>query len=253
MHFPDNREVYDGAVHVPPKVRSPHPRRIEGMATRTSTRWFQVKESKKIFTPVPYVTNSGKFSISTLCFWNTYPEQIIASLTSTVYQRLRGLVGKRHGFRCLKHYRETLFKIAAYYTVTHDDYFMDRVLGILKRKARKQAHNLLHFAVSTMDENIRFVYDQICSQILWLSFRAKTVVFKRDKSKCSDSDADFLDTRSYEAGPRCVDWLTYKRASRTWELVHSYRCSSINSPDSTSSGSEFDDYLSETCTENLEW
>jgi len=105
-----------------------------GLCNRTSTRWFREEDSKKSFTPIPFVTVSGKFAGSTVCFWTAFPEQIVAVLTSTVYSRILRIVGKRHGWKFARSCRETIFKTAAYYSVTHDDGFFEPGPGNLQKE-----------------------------------------------------------------------------------------------------------------------
>jgi hypothetical protein len=155
---------------------------LEGMCARTSTRWFDVKTSKKVFTPIPFVKISGKFSINTLCFWTAYPEQIIASLTATVFQRIQKLVAKRFTRSYARKIFKLLFDISALYSVTHIDSFLDRLLGSLRTKGNlKNTRKLLAYFKCNIGANERFVYDQLTSKdlSLWLSFRSTTC--RRDK------------------------------------------------------------------------
>jgi hypothetical protein len=61
---------------------------------------------------------SGKFSTARLLTWDCYPEQLIASLSSTVYTRLLKIWRKRkERYRDIKALdRELLFQVAALYT-----------------------------------------------------------------------------------------------------------------------------------------
>jgi len=171
-------ESESDSVYHPPKVPELHPLRVHSMNVRSSCRWFREWGSTRAPYPIPLVCSSGKFSGSTLCFWKAYPEQISASLSSTVYSRLSRIVGRRHGWRYMRRNRELLFKIAAFYTVTHIDYYLDRFLGIFKQRSHGAAQSLLCWLLSRLGDNLRFVYNQICSQISWLTFRSKWI---RDK------------------------------------------------------------------------
>jgi len=182
-----SRVSSDSVPYVPFHARSLHPS-IPGMCMRTSTRWFDVNASNRAFTPVPFVTISGHLSGSTLCFWTAYPQQIVASLTATVYQRLLRLVAKRHGHKFAGSCKLTLFKVSAYYATVHDDGFLNRILGILKKRNRRAAHNLYTFAYCNLDEDKRFVINQSCQQFLWLSFRSRAVNQQRCRDKSSMKD-----------------------------------------------------------------
>jgi len=190
------------------------------MSVRTSTRWFDDVRSKRMHTPIPYVSNSGKISGSTLCFWTAYPEQICASLTSTVYSRIRKIVGKRHSFKYAGRCRETLFSAAAYYACTRDDWFFDRFLGILRRKHRRSAHNLLKYALCTLDDDKRFVINQICDQISWLSFRSRGPCDpqRRDKSWYDCVSEPFSSFEVMDSETRRKSSL--KLASQGWKVTN---------------------------------
>jgi len=223
--FP-KREMYDGHPFIPYKVRTAHPGSIPGMKVRSSTRWFDVAHSKRMHTPVPFVTSSGKFSGSTLCFWTAYPEQIVGSLTATVFGRIQRVVANRHGWKFARRCRETTFKVAAYYSVTHDDGFLDRVLGIFKKKKRRAVHNLYTYALNTMGDNIRFVINQVCLQSSWLCFRSRRVLdpnkTQRDKPlKESGSDSFSLLGEMVSESHRNIGFP--KSVSQAWKVVHSYR------------------------------
>jgi hypothetical protein len=235
--------------YFPIHVRDEHPRFIPGMVARTSTRWFDVKSSKKAFTPIPFVHVSGHLSGSTLCFWTAYPQQIVASLTATVYQRLLRLISRRHSYKYAKSCRETLFKVSAYYVATRDDGFLNRVLGIFRKRSRRAVHNLYTFAFSNLGEDLRFVISQSCTQFLWLSFRSRTVVMprseKRDKSRDIDSSSELSFSLEMGNSPFIHDLGIWRKASQAWKTLHDYRRTTMtHSP--LEGSSEFDVYLSET-------
>jgi len=143
--------------------------------------------------------------------------------------------------------RETIFKAAAYYTVTRDDWFLDRFLGIFSRRNRRAAHNLYTLVFSNLDENFRFVISQILKQISWLSFRCRAVVDpqyrRRDKSKMEmDSDS----VMSFDLTvPGSVDDIRvlWRKASQAWKTLHEYCKLANNSLPEGSS--ELDMYASE--------
>lgn len=217
-----------GAVpFIPYHVRESHPRYLPGLYPRTSTRWFESEGFQQSFTPIPFVHVSGKMSASTVCFWTAYPQQIVATLTATVYQRLLRLIERRHGYRYVRGCRETIFKAATYYSVTRDDWFVDRFLGIFKRRNRRAAHGLYTCALSNLDENFRFVISQICQQISWLSFRSRAVVDpqyqRRDKSCKHDRDDDSLFSFEMNVPPVASEIrVLWKRASQAWKTLHEH-------------------------------
>jgi len=215
-----------GAVpYVPVHVRDSHPRYLPGLYPRTSVRWFEVEGFQQSFTPIPFVHVSGKMSASTVCFWTAYPQQIVATLTSTVYQRLLRIVLRRHGYKYSRGCRETCFKAAAYYATTRDDWFLDRFLGIFKRRNRRAAHNLYTLVFCNLDENFRFVISQVLEQALWLSFRSRTVVKPkvrvRDKSRM-ESDADSVLSFDWTEPAPLDAKVLWRKASQAWKTLHEH-------------------------------
>jgi hypothetical protein len=66
--------------------------------------------------------------------------------------------------------RQLLFKVAALYTVTHSDYFLDRALACLTRP--RPLARIVQYFVRKLDDKFWFVYRQICLQINWLTFQS---------------------------------------------------------------------------------
>jgi len=187
------------------------------MNIRSSCRWFRGSGSKRAPYPVPFVTLSGKFSLSTLCFWNAYPEQIFASLSSTVYSRLTRIVGRRHGFKYMRKCRDLLIKVSSLYTIMHNDWIIDRFLGILRSRSHRNAYKLLTVLVGTLGENKRFVYDQACLQASWLEYRARRV---RDKPSKEGSTTQLLrPSRSCGVDHEKIG-NPYKSAAKTWRTFY---------------------------------
>lgn len=204
-----------GAVpHTPPKYKAPHPP-LEGMVSRTSYRWFDCQISKRVFTPIPFVNRSGKFSINTLCFWTAYPEQIVASLCSTVYNRLLRIIANRFTWRYAVGNRQLLLKISALYTVTHHDSMLDRFLGILrKEKGIGAAQRLCYHYTCKLGAHTRFVYNQLTSLSLWLTFRSTTC--RRDKPSKEFGGKAHTTIGGEDLWPVRQIYQAFRGASLTW-------------------------------------
>jgi hypothetical protein len=128
---------------------------------------------------VPYIDISGKFSTRTLYKWKTTPTRWYASTVSTVYSRLWKVSRKRHGIKfCNKVYRK-LLQAAALYVFLRKDSLIDRVLGILRKKDSKGLNGVLLSFARNLDENERFVVNQVCYQTNWFTSRSER---PRDKS-----------------------------------------------------------------------
>jgi len=163
------------------------------MNLRTSIRWFRHWSSSRSYINVPYVTKCGKFSIFRLITWHAYPEQVVASLTSTVFARLLKiwLKRKRRFVDVKGRTKDLLLKVAALYTVTHSDYFLDRALAVLHRQ--KALQGLVDSYVRKLDDKFWFVYSQVCYQTYWLTFRSLGISDKLSGKAYSDfmsSDTD---------------------------------------------------------------
>jgi len=123
--------------------------------------------------------------MSQLATWNCFPEQLLATYVATVYQRLKKILVGRHGlknFRMLFH--RLCFQASALHTILHDNWIIDRFLGISRSKAkepRKGLKNLLNFVLCNLGDSERFVYNQINYQILWLTLRGKKPRVKPSK------------------------------------------------------------------------
>lgn len=135
---------------------------------------------------IPYVGKSGKFTMHRLVTWYCFPEQAVASLTSTVYTRLlkiwRGRKKRFRDIRRLDH--QLLLKVAALYTVTHSDYILDRALACLHRPG--PLSGVLRYFVRKLDDKFWFVYRQVCLQTNWLTFQSLGISDKSSRAVLRD-------------------------------------------------------------------
>jgi hypothetical protein len=135
-----------------------------------------------------------------LATWYCHPEQLVASLTATVYQRLLKVWGKRK--RKVKDIqrrdKQQLLNVAAMYTVTHSDYFLDRALALLTK--RRPLRGLLDSFTRKLDDKFWFVYSQVCFQTYWLTFQSLGI---SDKSRNREVYKNFMSS----------DSISYKHSS----------------------------------------
>jgi hypothetical protein len=126
--------------------------------------------------------------VATLGRWYAFPEQIVVSNFATICSRLRRFAysqAKRGSWHVNKH---LVSQVALYYAVTHNHYFFDRCLALIRYGSWALLRSMISWRVSTLDVTLRFVYDQTWQQVLWSNTRsAKT----RDQS-ISDESASFL-------------------------------------------------------------
>jgi hypothetical protein len=173
-----------GTEYKIPFVRETHPTpsRRPGMDFRTSERSFQSLKPERSVFAVPYFAASGKASNRTLYHWRAHPQQVFFSMLATIHSRVSSLVSKRFVKRTRQLF-DACFKVSALYAITHDDYILDRFLGMCRPcTPMKSVHGFLTFCVSQLDANNRFVYCHAMYQAKWLQFRVSS---PRDKSRAS--------------------------------------------------------------------
>lgn len=185
------------------------------MKVRSSLRWIDSGPSfsRKVHA-IPYVSTSGKFSLNTLCFWKAHPEQVFTSVISTVYSRLLRISLKRK-IRLSRFVRNSLMKVSIVYTITKDNWVIDRFLGIQKNSV-KSANHFAHFCVFHLDEDKRFVYSQAFKQAHWLKFQ----VFRpSDKSSKRVSEGTHLRGLFSDGSfPGMCNGYTYQHCMQFWNV-----------------------------------
>lgn len=223
------------------------------MECRSSISWFDPSSSQRKYRSVPFVSRSGKFSLHTLCVWRCYPEQLLASLSSTVYSRLLSVLRKRFGFALRSRLMNCAFKTAVTYTLTRHNWIIDRFLGMSRKGVPiKHIENHVHFCVSELDENKRFVYSQAYFQANWLKFQ----VFRpRDKSRDESRVGTHLRNLGFTSASQLCDNNKLAKAAQIssdlWE-VDAYVSTGRERAHRIDSDSEFSHYLSETQYYNME-
>jgi hypothetical protein len=168
-----------------------------GFHAKRSTRWI------KGFNPacrrefdVPYIDKAGKESAFPLLKWYAHPMQIVGSQVSTSFSRMKSILVKRHGYlHFKKQLRNDAFLVASISTLTHSSWFIDRFLGMTQRKEQKTHKVVKHWSLR-LDDNLRFVHSQVCSQTYWLTSRSER---PRDKS----SNVRMFRMDPFEEYPEC--------------------------------------------------
>jgi hypothetical protein len=228
------------------KGKHPSPRKWPGMEYRSSLSWFNSETSVRKFRAIPYVSKSGKLSLSTLYFWKSYPEQVIMSLVSTVYRRLLCIHYKRYSSTKRRDLND-LLKISIVYTLTRDNWILDRFLGMSRKGQNKKAvTRFTHYCVSQLDDDKRFVYSQAFQQANWLKFQ----VFRpSDKSRdVEDCGAhlrnNFKDVHRF---PQFRATMAFQISSDLWKVHRLLSMTREETHYASSSG--FPDDLSELARE----
>jgi hypothetical protein len=200
------------------KELNPNPVNRPGMDYRSSLSWFNPELSVRKYRAIPFVSQSGKLSIHTLCVWKSYPEQVIMSLVSTIYSRISKILRKRNhkvGRRLLN----SAFKCSIVYAITRNNWLIDRFLGMSLRTPIKKVEAFIHYCVCALDENKRFVYSQAYSQANWLKFQVFRPCDKSRKEVWSGSHLRNLFLG--EIGPYDEARVSeaFKRSSDLWEVT----------------------------------
>jgi hypothetical protein len=148
---------------------------------RRSNRWLTRQKSPQTSVELPFIDHVGKFTGTNLYHVNLSPSQFIGTVISTVYKRVYGLVVRRNGRlkRTRNRWSTLLLRCSAYYALTKNAYFWDRLLPLLRKGDRGTVSKMLHKFVCKLDDYKWFVYSHACSQAKWLTFRA---LGPRDKS-----------------------------------------------------------------------
>lgn len=134
---------------------------------------------------MPYIDPLGRISGLNVGRWEADPRQVVSSTVSTIATRLMK--------RCYKNERNPKLKrkipgkmdlavrLSAYYALTKNLYFWNRVLFLSKSFVKNGAllHRILVSCLAKADASIRFVYSHVSFQTKWLLFRAER---PRDKS-----------------------------------------------------------------------
>lgn len=171
-------------AHLPswvPGNLPPNPRYALGLRVRNSSRWYDNAPFPTGNYAMPYITETGKYSGHKIWDWNSTPDKVVGTLISTVYQRLFKWALKKNNKRDVYRATKLILRCAVYYTLSKNNYFMDRALFLLKNLSRNNStiHKLVVYFSLKLDDSRRFVYSHACLQAQWLTFRA---VRPRDKS-----------------------------------------------------------------------
>lgn len=161
-----------------PKLWMVGQRPLPGVVHRSETRWITRQKFIQTSVPIPYIDRVGKYSGSITAVSNLPPAGLISTVISTVYRRIynvlrRKVVDKRY-FE-LKKWRTLLLRCSAYYTLTKNNYYWDRLLAMIRSgTCRRVISAHLHHHSRRLDDHKWFVFGQACLQANWLTSRGVT-------------------------------------------------------------------------------
>jgi hypothetical protein len=160
-----------------------------GVALRTSKRWVGPSSLRAVSQRIelPLIDRLGRYTGCNIYYTSCMSrEGYISTVISTIFQRLMSYSRRRNGQRETNIRQSILLRVAAYYAMSKNTYFMDRVIYLLKnlKSTWKILSRITHSFSFKLDANKRFVYSHVCFQTQWFTFRA---VKPRDKSRIPNS------------------------------------------------------------------
>lgn len=155
--------------------------RKRGVKIKSSTSWIDCAKTPNGGLNVPYIDRLGRFTGTTLYKWSCDPRSLVTTVISTVANRILTYARRHNKSHVVKQYSKALLGAAAYYSMSRNSHFWDRILFFCRnlQKNGKLVHKTRLFFSSKWDDNKRFVISQVIFQTNWLLFRA---LRPRDKS-----------------------------------------------------------------------
>jgi hypothetical protein len=163
-------------------VRLPRSQRqVRGTNLRRSQRWLDSYPAVSGEYQLPHIDWLGRFTGESVYTLACSPADVLSTTVSTIYGRLKRYAYAHNEREVVNKRRRDLLRASAYYALTKNSYYMDRVLYFLRnlRKNSSLIHRVTLKFLMGCDADKRFVYGQVCFQTNWLIFRAAK---PRDKS-----------------------------------------------------------------------
>lgn len=174
--------------------------RQKGVKIRSSRSWIECFNTPNGGLNVPYIDSLGRFSGHTLYKWSCDPRSLIATTVSTITHRIMVYARRHNKSYVVKRFSKALLGAAAYYAMSKNSHFWDRVLFFCRdlQKRGPLIHRLRLFFSSKWDDNKRFVISQVIFQTNWLLFRAfrprdKSLFYNRVKRSTWSNPSDAPD------------------------------------------------------------
>jgi len=151
-----------------------------GVTLRRSPAWITTMKFPTTSSVLPLIDYQGKFTGYGTYRVNWNPASYLGTVFATIFRRLKFVLAKRHGIGEFNKRQHLYMKCCAYYALTKNVYFWNRLLSITrKRDGYKVVSGLLHRLSSKLNDSKWFVYGSVCLQTYWLTSRA---LRPRDKS-----------------------------------------------------------------------
>jgi hypothetical protein len=165
---------------LPAVVLPENQRQVRGLNLLRSERWAYGFSMKYPYA-LPHFDRLGKYTGQSVYTLPCNPNDVVSISISTVYGRLKRYACSHNSWKIVRPRQRDILRAAAYYVLSKNSYFMDRILYFLRdlRKRGKLVHKTTLYFLCKSDADKRFVYGQVCFQTNWLIFRACR---PRDKS-----------------------------------------------------------------------
>jgi len=164
---------------------------------KTGTRWFPSKYKYSSVLPLRYIDPHGNLTNRIFAYWDTDFRALLASMISTVYDRITRYFRRLRSERfCYQHNKE-LVAVATIYVFADNLHLLKRSIYLLKNKKFHDLRFFLSDRLKRLDNNTRFVCCQALKQADWLSSRATKV---SRKSRDKNFKFPIFDFRKFESG-----------------------------------------------------
>jgi len=154
--------------------------RKKAISIKSSLRWIDTFKTPNGGLYVPYIDELGRITGHVLYKWSCDPRSLVATVISTVAKRLLKYCYRHNINRIVKKHLRPIVGAAAYYVITKDSHFWDRILFFARNLEKRGTliHRLRLFYSSKWSDHKRFVISQVTFQTHWLLSR---VLQPRDK------------------------------------------------------------------------
>jgi hypothetical protein len=150
------------------------------VSLRRSNRWLTDKKFPQTSCELPFIDHVGRFTGYGVYRVNWSPSAYIATVCATIWRRLKFFILRKTTIYEFRKRQHLYMRCCAYYALSKNDYFWDRLLVLSRKKQGwRTISKLLHQFSLKLDDYKWFVYSGVCLQTYWLTFRA---VRPRDKS-----------------------------------------------------------------------
>lgn len=168
------------AQHDPPKINLKGKSQVSrplGVKLMRSQVWTADTERSKVaWRAQPYVLKSGHIGGSAVLKWKCSSYQWFATTVRSVIERLRKrkVVSRRCKYKKWRH----ITMIAIIYVLTNNDSMLERLLHC---RGVDFTRVFFHY-INTVDDKIRFLYDQASKSALWFELRGNPRVQSTKKT-----------------------------------------------------------------------